>query len=76
MMTQSNPLLLTAEQTLELLGGDISTRSLWRWASQGIFPKPVHLGGRTLWRRRDIEQFINEADGDLKKLNQLKRGKP
>lgn len=76
MTAPSNSLLLTADETLQVLGGGISSRSLWRWASQGIFPKPVHLGGRTLWKRRDVEQFINDADGDLKKLNQLKRAKP
>lgn len=71
----SNGLLLTAEQTLELLGGDISARSLWRWSAKGIFPKPVHLGGRTLWKRKDVEQFVLEADGDLKKFNQIRRSK-
>ncbi|MBS0206770.1 MAG: helix-turn-helix domain-containing protein [Planctomycetes bacterium] len=76
MASQSNSLLLTADQTLEFLGGEISSRSLWRWAKEGIFPKPVKLGGRTLWRRKEVEAFINDADGDIKRLNQLKRGKP
>lgn len=70
----SNPLLLTVEETLAFLGGNISSRSLWRWVTQGRFPRPVRLGGRTLWKRRDIEQFVLEADGDLKKFNRIRRG--
>ena len=76
MTSQSTPLLVTAEETVQLLGGGISQRSIWRWSREGIIPKPVKLGGRTLWKRKEIEQFINDADGDIKKLTQLKRGKP
>lgn len=74
--TSPNALLLTADETVQLVGGGVSTRSIWRWSAQGRFPKPVKLGGRSLWRRKEIEQFILEADGDIRKLNQLKRGKP
>ena len=72
--TSPNPLLLTIDETLALLGGRISPRSLWRWGNDGKFPRPVRLGGRTLWKRRDIEQFVLDADGDLKKFNRLRRG--
>lgn len=67
-------LLLTVGETVAILGGKISARSLWRWSAAGRFPRPVKLGGRTLWKRTDIEKFIVEADGDLKKFNRIRRG--
>lgn len=73
-MPQTQSLLLTVAEVLELLGGDISRRSIWRWSASGQFPKPVRLGGRTCWKRSDIEKFIAEADGDLKKFNRIRRG--
>lgn len=69
-----NPLLLTVNEVAELLGGGVSTRSIWRWTTEGRFPRPVKLGGRTLWRRRDVERFVLEADGNLRKFNRIKRG--
>jgi predicted DNA-binding transcriptional regulator AlpA len=67
-------LTLNDRQVVELLGGGVSTRSVWRWTKQGLFPKPIQIGGRTLWRRRDIERFVLEADGCVKKFNRIRRG--
>lgn len=66
-------LLLTVTETIAILGGKISARSLWRWSSNGKFPRPVKLGGRTLWKRTDVEKFIVEADGDIAKFNRQRR---
>lgn len=68
------PLLLTAAEVAELLGGGVSVRSVWRWTAEGRFPRPVRLGGRTLWKRRDIELFVLEGDGSLRKFNRIRRG--
>jgi predicted DNA-binding transcriptional regulator AlpA len=76
MTTISQPLLLTIEETIALLGGNISRRSIWRWSADGRFPRPVRLAGRTLWKRRDVEDFILQADGSVAKLNRLRRGEP
>ena len=67
-------LLLAACDVADLLGGGVSVRSVWRWVSEDKFPKPVQIGGRTLWRRRDIELFVNEANGSLKAFRRIKRG--
>jgi|GEM_PF-1613655 len=70
----SQPLLLNIKETVAILGGQISQRSVWRWSSTGKFPRPVKLGGRTLWRWSDIQKFINDADGNFAKFNRLRRG--
>ena len=38
-----------------LLGVHRST--VWRWLDGGLVPQPRRVGGRTLWRRREIELF-------------------
>ncbi len=66
-------LLLNADEVAELLGAGVSTRSIWRWTHQQLFPQPIRISGRTLWRRRDIERFVLEADGCVKKFNRIRR---
>lgn len=70
---QEPTLLLSASDAAELLGGGVSVRSIWRWVSKEKFPKPVHIGGRTLWRRGDVELFVGKANGSLKSFRRLKR---
>lgn len=37
---------------------NVSRQSIWRWASQGKFPKPVKLSpGCTRWRMTDVLAF-------------------
>ena len=36
----------------------IPTSTLNRWVKLGIWPKPIKLGGKSVWRRIDIEQFL------------------
>ena len=50
-------LLLSADDSATLCG--VSEASWWRYHSAGKVPAPVKLGGRTLWRRPDLELWID-----------------
>jgi predicted DNA-binding transcriptional regulator AlpA len=50
-------LTITIREVAALLGG-VSTRSIERWTAAGQFPRPIKLGAKRLWRRADIELFI------------------
>jgi predicted DNA-binding transcriptional regulator AlpA len=43
----------------------IPTSTLNRWIKQGVWPKPIKLGGKSLWRRIDIEQFLEKKAGGV-----------
>jgi predicted DNA-binding transcriptional regulator AlpA len=32
--------------------------TLWSWHSAGKLPAPIRLGGRTLWRRAELEAWV------------------
>lgn len=54
------PILLTPEQTAQLLA--ISTRTLIRWDRKGYVPKPVRPSdGTTRWSRKDIELWVQNG---------------
>ena len=53
---QYQPLTVDADGVADLLG--ISRRTVYRLWSARKIPSPIELGGRTLWRRADIEQFV------------------
>ena len=55
-MTQK---LLSDREASDLLGCGRST--IWRWASEGIVPKPVKIGGMSRWIRSEIEAVIERA---------------
>lgn len=57
--TSDAPALLTVQATARLLS--ISVASVWRRSSSGELPKPIKLGGRTLWRRDEIAAVIEAA---------------
>ena len=48
--------LLPASQAAKMVGIGIST--FWRHHSTGKLPSPVHLGGRTLWRREELHAWV------------------
>lgn len=50
------PLLLGAGQAGLLCGR--SEASWWRDHAAGRVPRPVKLGGRTLWRRAELEAWV------------------
>jgi len=39
----------------------IPKSTLNRWIKLGFWPKPIRIAGTTLWRRSDIEEFLNQA---------------
>jgi predicted DNA-binding transcriptional regulator AlpA len=69
---QTPSLTLRITEVIELIGGGVSIRSIYRWIENGYFPKPLTIGGRSLWRRSDVIMFIQEADGSMKKFKCIK----
>lgn len=63
-------LTLSTAETAALLG--VGKRTLQRAVAKGAFPRPVKLGSRSLFRRRDVELFI-EA-GSMSAFRRAKRG--
>ena len=57
-MTEQS-LLLSDVQAGHLLG--VSRGTIWRCVKEGSLPKPIKLGGRTLWRRDEIMAAIERA---------------
>jgi predicted DNA-binding transcriptional regulator AlpA len=49
-------LLVAAPEAAQLCG--VSEATWWRHHSAGRVPAPVKLGGRTLWRRQQLELWI------------------
>lgn len=56
MSSEAKSLLLSATETAELLG--ISRSTLYQFDASGKVPSPIRLGGRTLWRREELEQWV------------------
>ena len=55
-----NPLLISAENSAQLLG--IGRTLFYSMHSSGrLGPLPVNLGRRTLWNRKELESWV-EAD--------------
>lgn len=50
------PLLLGAKQAAALCG--VSPASWWTYLAAGRIPLPIKIGGRTLWRREELEKWI------------------
>lgn len=50
--------LLSAKEVARVLG--IGERTVWRHRQAGQLPPPLIVGGRTLWHRPDIEEWIRE----------------
>lgn len=51
-----NGTLLKAGGVSRLLACD--ERTVWRWASAGVIPPPIRIGGATRWRRADLDAFL------------------
>lgn len=39
----------------------IPKSTLNRWIKLGLWPKPIKIAGTTLWRRADIDAFLEQA---------------
>lgn len=64
--------LLSAEQTAELLGG-FSQSHLWQLHSQGRIPKPVKLGRRTLWVRAELLAYVEAGCPNRQRWEAMKQ---
>ena len=38
--------------------------TVWRWAAEGVIPKPIKIGGATRWLRSEIEATISSAEAN------------
>ena len=48
--------LLTKREVMKLLG--VGETTLWRWATQYDYLRPVMIGGERRWKRKDIEAIM------------------
>ena len=53
------PLLIDVSEAARLTG--LSVRTVWRFASSGRFPLPVKIGGRRLWSRSQLIQWVESG---------------
>ncbi len=57
-----NNRLLSITQVCNLINRD--RRSLWRWVTEGRFPQPLRLNGRTLgWRQETYQEWLESLEG-------------
>jgi excisionase family DNA binding protein len=49
-------LLLGAEDVARLLS--VAPRTVWKMDAAGKIPRPIRLGRRTLWRRAELEEWV------------------
>ena len=62
---------LTGAEVAQSIGLSVHTLSYWRQSNQG--PKAIRAGTRTLYRRRDVEQWLAEVDGRFEPVNERRR---
>ena len=57
---------MRAKSAAAFLG--IGESTFWRWVQEGRIPKGTRLSARcTIWKREDLERFLNEAfEGEVK----------
>ena len=49
--------LLNAKRTRQF-AGEIGTATLYKWMSDGTFPRPIKIGAnRVAWRMADLEEW-------------------
>lgn len=59
--TQSLPdVLLSDREVATQL--DCGRSTVWRWASEGILPQPLKIGGLSRWRQSWINETIRSAE--------------
>lgn len=47
----------------------IPKSTLNRWIKLGHWPKPIKIAGTTLWRRSDIEAFLEQSSNKSQRGN-------
>lgn len=50
--------LLDVSEVANLIS--LSSRTVWRMVSQGVFPKPFHIRKRARWKREDVLTWLNQ----------------
>ncbi len=60
-MAAMDPILLRDVQVAQLLG--VHRNTIWNRVRAGRFPKPIKWEGLTVWRRSDIDEFVNSLAG-------------
>jgi predicted DNA-binding transcriptional regulator AlpA len=55
----THPDLYTLEETAALLGVSPRTLRAKRAAGDGSAPNAIHLGGQLVWRRRDVDEWLD-----------------
>jgi DNA-binding transcriptional MerR regulator len=65
---------LTAAEVAQLTGLSVHTLSYWRQSGQG--PKTIKAGARTLYRRKDVEQWLAETDGRSEPVRSSRNARP
>jgi len=53
----SRTLIMFRPELLALFGG-ITPPTVWLWMQKRGFPRPVVIGGRSAWYRREVEDWI------------------
>ena len=51
------PILLSVNQVAQLLGCHRNT--IWNRVRKKLLPDPIKWEGKTVWRRKDIEEFVD-----------------
>jgi len=51
---------MTAAEVAQAL--DCSERTVWKWADQGLIPKPVRRPRSSRWRRSEIENYVQTGE--------------
>lgn len=64
--TNSNCRLVSAKTLGKILS--LSTRSVWRYRSSGLLPKPAKISGAIRWKLSDIDLFLG-CDCDMQRFN-------
>ena len=58
-MQESNPKYLNLRDVADRY--KCHSSSVWRWAADGRFPKPIKIGGCTRWIAAELDQFEEDA---------------
>ena len=54
-----HPRFIRLPQVLEMTG--LSTSTIYRWMTDGTFPKQIQLGSRSVvWNERDVIDWMNQ----------------
>ncbi|MDR2157710.1 MAG: helix-turn-helix domain-containing protein [Holosporaceae bacterium] len=60
-MNVFNEELITAKEVCDFLR--VSLVTLWNWRNKGIFPNPIKIDRKLLWKKSDIEAYLREKQG-------------